>query len=92
MTRDDRLPSPQQRLNEVAVITLNTTERPVQVELAPGWFLERQGLVFDTEQTVFITGRQVDDDGQPRVIAREVRQGNIEVQLRDAEERPLWKK
>jgi hypothetical protein len=86
----DELPSPDEQLRQVAVVTLHTDGKPVRVELAPRWFLEANGLKYAPEQTLFVHGERTDTHGEPRIVAREVEQGGVRVRLRDEQGRPVW--
>lgn len=86
----DELPSPQERLRQVAVVTLHADGKPVRVELAPRWFLEENGLKYAPQETLFVHGERTEIDGEPRIVAREVQQGAVRVRLRDEQGRPVW--
>lgn len=89
VSRVDELPSPEEHLRQVAVVTLHASGAPVRVELAPGWFLEQHGLLYTPEQQLSVVGERVAGD-DARVIAREVQQGDVRVRLRDEQGRPVW--
>lgn len=86
----DELPSPEEHLSQVAVITLHASGTPVRVELAPDWFLEQHGLKYTPEQLLLVRGERVDVNGESIIIAREVEQGEIRLRLRDEQGRPVW--
>jgi hypothetical protein len=86
----DEVPLPEQRLRQVAVVTLHASGAPVRVELAPGWFLAEHGLKYTPEATLSIRGERVEEGGESRVIASEVSQGKLRLRLRDEHGHPIW--
>jgi hypothetical protein len=90
VSRVDPLPSPDERLRQVAVITLHSSGKPIRVELAPGWYLDEQGLKYTAEQKLYVLGERVEQNGEARLVAREVGQGRLRLRLRDERGRPLW--
>jgi hypothetical protein len=91
VSRNDRLPSPEERLSEVAVITLHASGEPIRVELAPGWFLDEHGLKYSPEDRLLVTGERIEQNGESRLVASEVEQGGVRLRLRDEQGRPLWR-
>jgi hypothetical protein len=63
-------------------------EGPVVVDLAPDWYLDRQGLRFAPKERVEVEGRR---SAENVIYATRVTKGDRTVELRDAEGRPLWK-
>jgi len=90
VSRVDPLPSPDERLRQVAIITLHGSGKPIRVELAPGWYLDEKGLNYNPEQKLYVLGERVEQNGEARLVAREVGQGNLRLRLRDEQGRPLW--
>jgi hypothetical protein len=87
----DRLPTPQQQLEQVAVITLDTSNAKIRVVLAPTWYLEQHGFEIEQDTPLAVTGREVEENGERRVLATEVERGSQKLQLRDEAGKPLWK-
>lgn len=90
VARGDRLPTPQQQLAQVAVILVQGGKDPIQVALAPTWYLEQHGFHLTPDEPLTVTGRTVETDGKPRIIATEVTRGSQTLKLRDETGRPLW--
>jgi hypothetical protein len=63
---------------------------PVDVDLAPGWYLGEHGLTFSPEERVQIEGTSGTQAGRTVFVARKVRRGQTSVVLRDAEGKPTW--
>ena len=63
---------------------------PVDVDLAPGWYLDEHGLRFAPEERIEVEGIQTRQSGQSVIVARKVRRGPVSVVLRDAEGNPTW--
>jgi len=70
-------------------VTLQPEGRPtVLVELAPGWFLDQQGLRFSERDRLTVEGTS--RPGDPMVFATRVTKGTKRFTLRDEDGRPLW--
>lgn len=83
----DRMP-PQDRLASGVRVTLRTSEKPVVVDLAPAWYLGKNGLTLDKSERMRVEGQSKPGSV---VYATSVEQDGKRVQLRDAAGRPLWK-
>lgn len=73
---------------------LRVTVRPgneeiVEVELAPGWYLEQNGLRFEPGDRIVVEGTTRTREGV--LVAERVRKGNTTVLLRNASGEPLWR-
>jgi hypothetical protein len=67
-------------------------ERPIRVELAPGWYLDQQGLRFSREERVSVEGHRERRAGDEVVVARRLRRGAETIELRDDHDRPRWQR
>lgn len=74
----------------VSIVVQNDRDETFRVELAPGWYLDRQGLRFSEEDRVQVEGRRESRDGGTVIVARRIRSGASVIELRDADERPAW--
>jgi hypothetical protein len=70
--------------------TLKTAKETVPVHLGPSWYLEKQGVVFAPGDKVEVTGSRITYQGQPTIIAAEVKKGGQVLKLRDAAGVPAW--
>jgi hypothetical protein len=70
-------------------VTVQPEGKPkVLVDLAPGWYLDQQGLHFSERDRLSIEGRAT--SGDPIIVASRVTKGTTSVRLRDAAGHPLW--
>jgi hypothetical protein len=83
----DEVP-PEQSLAQTVRITITTDDKPVVVELAPGWVLDERGLHFGREDRVEVQGK-LREDGS--VLAHQVRSRNAQTVLRTDDGSPTWK-
>jgi hypothetical protein len=65
-------------------------EKPVVIDLAPDWYLDKQGLRFAPNERVHVEGREVERSGASILYAPRVTKGQTTVELRDADGNPLW--
>jgi hypothetical protein len=71
-------------------LTLKTEKETIPVHLGPGWYVEKQGLTLASGDQVEVTGSRIAFQGQPVIIAQEVRKGGQVLTLRDAAGTPAW--
>jgi hypothetical protein len=61
------------------------------VRLGPGFYVDAQALKLAKGDLVEVKGSRITVDGQPIIIAQEVRRGDQVLALRDANGIPLWR-
>ncbi len=71
-------------------IMLKTGNEVLSIHLGPAGYLEQQGMNIQKGDTITVTGSQVTVQGEPAIIAAEVRNGSRTVRLRDNIGKPLW--
>ncbi|MCX5891241.1 MAG: DNA-binding protein [Deltaproteobacteria bacterium] len=71
-------------------LTLKTEKETIPVHLGPSWYLEKQGITFAPKDKVEVTGSRIMYQGQPAIIAQEVKKGGQVLKLRDAAGVPAW--
>lgn len=71
-------------------LVFRTGEGPVEVHLGPASFAASKNFTFAKGDALTITGSKVTIDGQPVLIAREIKKGDQVLTLRDANGIPLW--
>jgi len=71
-------------------LVLKTDKGDVSVHLGPQWYLENQDVKIEPKDTVEVTGSRVTVQGQPALIAAEVKKGDQVLKLRDAVGTPVW--
>jgi hypothetical protein len=79
--------TPSDKLESGVRVTLRTSKRAVVVDLAPGWYLGKNGVSLDPSERIRAEGRA----SGSVLYATSVEQRGKTVRLRDAEGRPLWK-
>ncbi len=82
---------PSRELSEGLMIELrDDDDRPLAVRLAPGWYLDEQGIAYGPRERLSVRGHRSVQNGEPVFVVNEVRQNGRWVRLRDASGRPLW--
>lgn len=71
-------------------LMVKTDAGEISVHLGPVWYIERQDTEIAVGDDVEVTGSRVTYDGQPAILAAEVRMGDAVVMLRDGSGRPMW--
>lgn len=71
-------------------LVLKTDKGDVSVHLGPQWYLENQDVKIEPKDAVQVTGSRVTVQGQPALIAAEVKKGDQVLKLRDAAGTPVW--
>lgn len=84
---DDRTPA--EEMTQGVRIRLRPEGSPaVVIDLAPGWYLNQQGLHFSEHERLSVEGTST--VGDPVVHAQRVSNGSVTVLLRDDQGRPYW--
>ena len=84
---DNRTPA--QQMAEGIRVTLRPEGQPlVVVDLAPGWYLNQQGLHFSERDRLSVEAAT--NAGDPVVRAQSVSKGSLRVPLRDPAGKPVW--
>ncbi|HEX6212285.1 MAG TPA: DNA-binding protein [Methylomirabilota bacterium] len=71
-------------------VVLKTDTGDVSVHLGPEWYLEHQDVKIEPKDAVEVTGSRVTVQGQPALIAAEVKKGDQVLKLRDDSGVPVW--
>jgi hypothetical protein len=71
-------------------LTLKTDKEPLPIILGPAWYVEQQHFAVAPKDRVEIKGSRLSIQGQPTVIAAEVKKGDQILKLRDDKGIPLW--
>jgi hypothetical protein len=71
-------------------LLVKTDQGTTSVHLGPAWFIENQDIQLKPKDQVQVTGSRVTFQGQPAIIASEVREGDEVLRLRDASGVPVW--
>ena len=71
-------------------LVVKTDKGDVSAHLGPQWYLENQDVKIEPKDKVEIKGSRVTMQGQPVLIAAEVKKGDEVLKLRDDAGIPLW--
>ena len=87
----DTYPSPRGSSQGIHLL-LNTGQETVEVHLGPSWYLEDQNFEITPKDKVTIIGSRINRNGEPEIIAGQIKKGNETVRLRDENGLPLWRR
>jgi hypothetical protein len=85
----DRI-TPMRGMSSGVHLMVKTDKGEVSVHLGPQWYLENQDIRIEPKDTVEIKGSRVTIQGQPALIAAEVKKGDQVLKLRDDAGIPMW--
>lgn len=71
-------------------LTLKTDKETIPVHLGPARYVDQQGITLAAKDKITVTGSRITFQGQPAIIAREVKKGGQVLTLRDAAGVPAW--
>lgn len=71
-------------------IMLKTDKEVISVHLGPAWFINKQGLKIQKGDTIEVKGSRITFQGQPAIIAAEVKKGSNTLELRNSAGIPVW--
>ena len=71
-------------------LNLKTDQETLPVILGPGWYIDQQRFAIAPKDKVEVKGSRMTIQGQPTIIAAEVRKGDQMLKLRDDKGLPLW--
>jgi hypothetical protein len=84
------LSAPMKRMRRGTHLTLKTEKGPLSVRLGPEWYVERLDGKLAKGDLVEVKGSRVTFDGNPAIIAAEVKKGDAVLKLRDENGVPAW--
>jgi hypothetical protein len=85
----DRI-TPMHGMSASVHLVVKTDKGNVSVHLGPQWYLENQDVKIEPKDKLEITGSRVTVQGQPAIIAAEVKKGDEVLKLRDESGKPVW--
>ena len=71
-------------------LTLKTDKETLPVILGPAWYIEQQHVAVAPKDQVEIKGSRIPIQGQPTIIAAEVKKGDQVLKLRNDQGLPVW--
>ncbi len=78
------------RMKGVHALLKTTTGETLEVHLGPQWFIDNQEAKLQQGDTVSVRGSRTTIDGQPALIAIDVKRGGDTLRLREDDGTPLW--
>ena len=85
----DRTPTEDKLSYGVRITVRAEDSKNVSIELAPGWWLDEQGLRFVPMDRIEVIGAR-SPEARQRVVAWEVHAPDRSLRLRDTNGQPLW--
>lgn len=77
--------------DNLLILAATVEGRPLQVILAPEEYVKKQAFTFTAGATVEVTGMPgAQVNGEPAMLARQVKSGRATLTLRDATGKPAW--
>ena len=71
-------------------LTMKTDSETISVILGPAWYIEAQHFKFEPRDALEVKGSRMSVQGQPTMIAGEVKKGDQSLKLRNETGSPLW--
>jgi hypothetical protein len=71
-------------------LSLKTGTETIPVVLGPVWYIEEQHIKFEVNDKIEVKGSKMSIQGQPMIIAQEIKTGDKILRLRDDQGTPLW--
>ena len=71
-------------------LMVKTDKETISVHLGPAWHIPRQDMKIVPGEKVEISGSRITFQGQPAIIATEVKKGTEILKLRDENGFPVW--
>jgi hypothetical protein len=72
-------------------LVLKTDKEEIAVHLGPRWYVEEQAVEIAAEDRIEVRGSRISIDGEPAILAAEVKKGDQVLKLRDDAGLPLWR-
>lgn len=72
-------------------LMLKTDTGDISIHLGPGWYLDKQALKIAAGDRIEVRGSRTTFEGQPAIIAAEVKKGDQSLKLRDDSGLPAWR-
>jgi len=71
-------------------LSVRTDKETIPVFLGPAWYIEEQRIKFAANDKIEVKGSKMSIQGQPTIIAQEVKKAGAILRLRDDKGAPLW--
>lgn len=83
-------PSAPRMMSAIRSAVLKTEQGNITVYLCPDWYLNQQKIPLKVGDRLEVTGSKVTMEGQPAIIAKNLKKGDITVSIRDDQGGSLW--
>jgi len=71
-------------------LVVKTEKEKISVHLGPVWFIENQDIKIEAKDNIEVKGSRITFQGNPTIIAAEVKKGEFILKLRDESGFPVW--
>ena len=71
-------------------LLLKSGKETISVHLGPDWFMDKQKVKINPKDIVSVIGSRIIYQGNPAVIASEIKKGNETIVFRDKNGYPVW--
>lgn len=71
-------------------LVVKTEKEKISVHLGPVWFIENQDIKIELKDKIEVKGSRIIFQGNPAIIAAEVKKGEFILKLRDKSGFPAW--
>ncbi len=71
-------------------LAVKTEKENISVHLGPVWFIENQDIKIELKDKIEVKGSRIIFQGNPAIIATEVKKGEFILKLRDKSGFPAW--
>jgi hypothetical protein len=82
--------TPMKGMNYGVHLILKTDKETISVHLGPGWYIENQDVKIAPKDNIEVKGSRITFEGEPTLIAAEVKRGDDVLMLRDTSGFPVW--
>lgn len=71
-------------------LMLKTGNETISVHVGPTWYIDKQTVRLQTNDTITVTGSRITVEGAPAIIASRITKGSELLKLRDDDGVPMW--
>jgi hypothetical protein len=71
-------------------LMLESGNEIIPVHLGPAWYVDKQTLRIEANDTITVSGSRVTMEGKPAMVAAEITKGNEFLKLRESNGIPVW--
>jgi hypothetical protein len=71
-------------------LMLESGNEIIPVHLGPAWYVDKQTLRIEANDTITVSGSRVTMEGKPAMVAADITKGNEFLKLRESNGIPVW--